>query len=180
MAVNIDAAKIGVSKQTKAHDKYLKSAGGAINELFVQFMARVYYEIPGSQLALFSKPKFITTRNYFKFRQFFNSEYKAGFVVRSDSFDNVFSRFPITFTIWDLNGKQFPHSLVLDVPEDGGIKTYWDGFDKSINNWIREFEYSKNNAMGYLICESPDFQHIHQPYITLEKEKRTSRQFICN
>jgi hypothetical protein len=154
--------------------------GGAINEIFTQVMARIYNEISGCKLALFSKPKFITTRNYFKFRQFFNAEYKAGFVVRSDSFDNVSGKFPIIFTIWDLNGKIFPHCVTMDVPEDGGTKTYWDGFEKSINNWIRQFDYSLANGIGYLICESPDFQHIHQPYITLEKDKRLSRQFVCN
>jgi hypothetical protein len=32
---------------------------------------------------------------------------------------------------------------------------------------------------GYLICETSDFQHIHQPYITQDMTVRASRQFAC-
>jgi hypothetical protein len=58
-----------------------------------------------------------------------------------------------------------------------GIKP--DFANKSINHWIRRFNHAKKNMIGYLICETSDFQHIHQPYITFDMTVRASRQFAC-
>ncbi|MHB9291187.1 hypothetical protein Holit_00259 [Hollandina sp. SP2] len=172
--------KTGVSVHNKTKDRYKRFIGAATNELFAQFMARIYQEIPGCTVALFSKVKFVCTQNFIKFRKFFNAAYKSGFVVRAHTFDNVQGKFPIAFTIWDLNGERFPEYIDVDIPEDGGKKRFWDDFNKSINHWIRTFDNHPEGNIGLLICESPDFQKIHQPYFTLSIEKRTSRQFFCN
>ncbi|MDR0638230.1 MAG: hypothetical protein LBG27_04890 [Spirochaetaceae bacterium] len=171
--------KIGVSTHNKAKDRYLRFIGAATNELSAQFMARIYDEIPGCKLAVFSKLKFVCTQNFIKFRKFFNAAYKGGFAVRANTFDNVQGKFPIAFTVWDLNGERFPEYIDVDIPEDGGRKRYWDDFNKSINHWIRTFDNPSNGSIGLLICESPDFQKIHQPYLTLLSETRKSRQFFC-
>jgi hypothetical protein len=142
-------------------------------------MARIYREIPECKLAVFSKLKFVCTQNFIKFRKFFNADYKAGFAVRADTFDNVQGKFPIAFTLWDLQGKRFPEYIDVDVPETGEKKRYWDDFYKSINHWIRTFGNIREKNRGLLICESPDFQKIHQPYLTLSSDTRKTRQFFC-
>jgi hypothetical protein len=172
--------KTGVSMENKTKSKYQMSIGSATNELSAQFMARVYYEIPNSNLALFSKLKFICAQNYIKFRDFFRATYKAGFVVRANTFDNVIGNFPISFTIWDLCTGQFPKSVVIDIPENSTTKSYGVGDNKYINQWIRSFENTNKDCIGLLICESSDFQKIHQPYLTLQSSIRESRQFFCN
>ncbi|MHC6204177.1 hypothetical protein ACYULU_13415 [Breznakiellaceae bacterium SP9] len=173
------APKIGVSVQNKMKDKYQPLIGAATNELFAQFMARIYAEIPNCKLAQFSKLKFINAQNFIRFRMFFRAEFNGGFIVHADTFDNVEGKFPIAFTIWDLNGKPFTHCVELDVPEETGTKKFWDGATLSINNWIRYFNDTLEKSIGLLICESPDFQKIHQPYLTLSTDTRKSRQFFC-
>jgi hypothetical protein len=172
--------KTGVSVNNKTKDRYKQFIGAATNELFAQFMARIYREIQGCKIALFSKVKFVCTQNFIRFRKFFNASYKGGFAVRASTFDNVRGKFPIAFTIWDLNDERFPEYIDVDILEDGGKKRFWDDFNKSINHWIRTFDNHPEGNIGLLICESPDFQKMHQPYFTLLTETRISRQFFCN
>jgi hypothetical protein len=179
MVMGTGGAKTGVAANSKTADRYKRAIGAAINELSSQFMVRIYYEIPACKLALFSKLKFVCTENFIKFRKSFNAGFKAGFAVHANTFDNVKGKFPIAFTIWDLKGERFPEFIELDIPEEGGKKKFWDGFNTSINHWIRCFNHAKKNVRGYLICETSDFQHIHQPYITSDMTVRASRQFAC-
>ena len=44
-------------------------------------------------------------------------KYLGVFMVRANSFDNVDGKFPIGFTIWDLQGSSFPKTLGLDIAE---------------------------------------------------------------
>jgi hypothetical protein len=164
----------------KTRDRYRPVIGAATNEISAQFMARIYHEISGCKLAIFSKVKFVCTQNFIKFRKFFNAAYKSGFAVRANTFDNVQGKFPIAFTVWDLNGERFPEYIDVDIPENNGKKRFWDDFNKSINHWIRTFDNHPEGNIGLLICESPDFQKMHQPYFTFLTETRTSRQFFCN
>jgi hypothetical protein len=179
MIMGTGMAKTGVAVNSKTADRYKLSIGAATNELSAQFMARIYYEIPACKLAIFSKLKFVCAENFIKFRKLFNANFKAGFAVHADTFDNVNGKFPIAFTIWDLNGERFPKFIELDIPEEGGKKKFWDDFNVSINHWIRCFNHAKKNIRGLLICETSDFQHIHQPYITSDITVRVSRQFVC-
>jgi hypothetical protein len=68
-------------------------------------MARIYKEIPGCIIGQFSKLKFINGSNFKKFKDFYLAEYKLGFVVPAETFDNVKGKFPIGFTIWNTNEK---------------------------------------------------------------------------
>jgi hypothetical protein len=179
MVMGTGEAKTGVAMNSKTSARYKYTIGAATNELSAQFMARIYFEMPACKMALFSKLKFICTENFVKFRKSFKAEFKAGFAVHAHTFDNVKGEFPIGFTVWDLDGICFPEFIELDIPEEGGRKKFWDGFNTSINQWIRRFNHTKNKTLGYLICETSDFQHIHQPYITKDMTVRTSRQFAC-
>ncbi|MDR2509770.1 MAG: hypothetical protein LBC77_03900 [Spirochaetaceae bacterium] len=161
----------------KTLDRYKKLIGAATNEISAHFMARIYHELPNCTLALFSKLKFVCTQNFIKFRKFFKANFKAGFVVHADTFDNVRGNFPIGFTIWDLAGKQFPKSIKVDVSEEGGEKIFWDGFQKSINQWIKQFDNKKTAALGYMGNYAPDFLKLNQPYITVNKETRHVNYF---
>jgi hypothetical protein len=171
-AMGTGHSKAGVSITNKMLHKYQPSIGKATNEISALFMARIYNELSGCRLALFSKMKFVCTQNFIKFRFFFMATYKSGFVVRGNTFDNVNGQFPIAFTIWDLDGKSFPKYIDTDVPETGGKKRFWDDLNKSINNWIKQFNIQSPDALGLMIMDAPDFQKIHQPIITLIKGSR--------
>jgi hypothetical protein len=172
--------KSEVATSHKTRDRFKSLIGAATNDIASHFMARIYSDIPSCKLALFSKVKFICTQNYIQFRHFFKADFKNGFAVKSASFDNVDGNFPISFTIWDLAGKKFPEFVEVDIPEDNIKKKFYDGFHKSINQWIRSFDTHKDMSIGYLICETSDFQKIHQPYLTLSSKVRYSRQFYCD
>jgi hypothetical protein len=168
----IGHSKDGVSTIHNTRDRYQGTIGAAIKELFVQFMAQIYFEMEGCKLALFSKLKFVNSQNFIKFRDFFNADFNAGFVVHADTFDNVSGHFPIGFTIWDLNCHEFPQNIELDVIEEGKKKKYWSDTGESINQWIKEYNSTPSKNIGLMIIDAPDFQKIHQPFITLLKGTR--------
>ncbi|MDR1764233.1 MAG: hypothetical protein LBR64_09865 [Dysgonamonadaceae bacterium] len=157
----------------KTKDKYKDMIGAATNEVSAQFMARIYHEISGCKLATFSTFKFVCTQNFIKFRKFFKADFKKGFAIRSNTFDNVKGHFPIGFTIWDLAGKKFPAHIEVEVPEENTTKRYYDGFHKSINQWLNQYNNKRDDlALGYMGNYAPDFQNINQPYITVKKGTR--------
>ncbi|GHU31284.1 hypothetical protein FACS1894172_05950 [Spirochaetia bacterium] len=172
--------KAEVATAHKTKDRFKLTIGAATNEIYAQFMARIYCDIQGCCLAQFSTVKYICTQNFIKFRQFFKAEFKTGFIVHADTFDNVDGKFPIGFTIWDLNGKPFTHCVELDVPEEGGTKKFWDGAEPSINKWIKKFDVYKTNAIGFMGNYAPDFLVMHQPYITVARGTHHVNYFAFN
>ena len=74
--------------------------GYATRELFAQFLARIYDEIPNAVVAIFSKLKYVTAPNFQEFREIWNAKYLGGFVVDSKSFEGLTGSFPIGFLIW--------------------------------------------------------------------------------
>ncbi|MDR0666758.1 MAG: hypothetical protein LBF71_05015 [Campylobacteraceae bacterium] len=172
--------KPNVAVLHKARDKYQSAIGAATNELSAQFMARIYYEIPTCKLALFSKLKFINGQNFIKFRGFFKADFKNGFVVHADTFDNVIGKFPIGFTIWDLCGKNFPQNINLNIIEDGGVKNLWTLNEKSINKWIIQFNKILHKGIAYMANPAPDFQRINQPYIIMLQGSRHFHYYVFN
>jgi hypothetical protein len=177
--------KSNVATAHKTKNKYQPLIGAATNEISAQFMARIYHEITACKLAIFSKLKFVCTQNFVRFRKDFNVDFKAGFVVHADTFDNVSGKFPIGFTIWDLDGKRFPEFIEVDVVEEGclnkgGKKKFWDDFNKSINQWIKQFDNKKDAVIGFMGNYAPDFQHIHKPYITAWKGTHHVNYFYFN
>lgn len=98
--------KAGVARGNKIALKYKDKLGKANNELFAQFFARIYFELPSCILASFSKMKYINAQNFREFREFFNAQFLDGFICPAFSFDNVKGDFPIGFLIWDLKGEK--------------------------------------------------------------------------
>ena len=153
--------KTGVSNLNS--NRYEKIIGKASRELFVQFMARIYDNMPNAKLALFSKLKYVNSSNFSLFRNYFKAAFKAGFVVRANTFDNVTGQFPIGFLIWDMADKQEIENIQCDVIENDGDKNGIKGFyaeknRKSINDWLKLF-VDEGKIVAGMCCVGRDFQH---------------------
>ncbi|MDR2874360.1 MAG: hypothetical protein LBV44_00310 [Methylobacillus sp.] len=110
------SSKAGVTK-TRFAEFGMEGYGKATNELFTQFVARIYKEIPGATLAMFSPLKYINTQTLGDFREKWKAEYLGGFVVHSQTFDGLIGNFPIGFLIWNTN-KHIPIGTVSAVALD--------------------------------------------------------------
>ncbi len=93
--------KAKVARGNRICEKYKNELGKANNELFAQFFMRIYKELNGVILASFSTLKNLQGSNFKKFREVFKAEFKGGFMVPADTFDNVKGQFPIGFLVWD-------------------------------------------------------------------------------
>ncbi|MBN2663667.1 MAG: hypothetical protein JXR68_08445, partial [Bacteroidales bacterium] len=165
--------KAGVAKNNKTRELYREKINGGSNEIFALFMVRIYDKIPNSILAQFSKLKFVQGTNFAKFRNFFLAKFLKGFIVKANTFDNVVGNFPIGFTIWDNSNKEKINQIVCDIIDnDGnksGKKSFYGELPESINKWIKKFDSSNENELGFLCNPSPDFQHNSQLYISIKK-----------
>jgi hypothetical protein len=130
-------------------------------------MANVYEKMQGCLFAQFSKLKFVNGSNFQKFKEYFLAQYKGGFVVPANTFDNVKGQFPIGFTIWDTSNKEKIKEVVCDVYEKDrskiGQKTFYGDLPESINVWLKNF-YEKS-GIAVLSTRGNDFQN--QKYIYL-------------
>ncbi|GBU23397.1 hypothetical protein R83H12_00007 [Fibrobacteria bacterium R8-3-H12] len=168
-AANYGKSKGGVSF-TKIYNDFKNIISFAVSDLFSQFFARIYKELPNAKLASFSKLTHITASNYSKFRDYFGAEYIKGFVCRSKTFDNVNGDFPIGFLIWNLGRKKEIVEVNCDIyNNDGNIegnkKFFSVGKGQVINDWLRNY-YDKKDVIGYLRFVGPDFQANSGVYIT--------------
>jgi hypothetical protein len=155
--------KKGVSTNYKIKEHFQKRIGSASNELFALFMAQVYEKIPNSKLALFSKLKFVQGTNFRTFKTYFLANYQSGFVAPSNTFDNVKGKFPIGFTIWDLNSVNQIDNVSCDVynknSEFLGRKVFSGNLPKSINKWIKQFDEKAKTGFSFMENPAPDFQN---------------------
>jgi len=164
-----EKAKSGVSTLHKTRDKYQSKIGKATNEIFSQFLARIYDEISGCNLGFFSKLKYVNGSNFSNFRIFFKASFLKGFICKGNTFDNVTGEFPIGFSIWVLNNKKFPHKLQFIVYDDNGnIKGKKSFYNNRplINKWITSIEIPSEN-IGKLYYTSNDFQQNKLVFISL-------------
>jgi hypothetical protein len=163
----------GVVTNIRLKEDFKKIFGSASNELYALFMARIYKEIPGAKLALFCTPKFIEGANFEEFRKWFKASFKNGFVVPSNTFDNVQGKFPIAFTIWDLdqsNGLQNIRCSVFDnkgLPQ--GEKTFFSNLPPRLNVWLDHYRVLEDNMtkLGLMSNYPADVQNNKRVYIAL-------------
>ncbi len=164
-----------VANKTKIFNSFKSIVGAeAMNELFAQFFIRIYKEIPNSILASFSPPKYITSGKFAKFRNNFSATYKKGFICKSDTFDNVNGKFPIGFSIWNLENKKEIKQIESDVFfNDKEIKKCWkNGIkvfsvnSKSIADWRKEIYSFEENSIGSIIIVGPSMQSNDNTFIT--------------
>jgi hypothetical protein len=162
--------------QTKVNNKYNLYMGNSANrELFVQFLTRIYFEIPDCIIANFSKLKTLNAPHFNIFRSFFLARLLKLFVVPADTFDNVRGKFPIGFQIWDTGIKEKIDAANADVFDEKGniagqkIFCCYDNC-QFINEWIITTRDRKDEKkIGFMACLGNDFQQINVNFIMNEK-----------
>ncbi|MDQ1266415.1 MAG: hypothetical protein QG635_1567, partial [Bacteroidota bacterium] len=139
--------------------------GEAKDELFAQFLFRIYTEIQGAIIAEFSKLKVLQAPNFKIFRNIFKAKILKMFIVPANSFDNVTGEFPIGFKIWDTKQKENLIEEISDIYNNYGDyqgKKLFLNYDnvKVINTWLKEFTIKiESFEIGILNTTSNDFQH---------------------
>ena len=157
---------------SKIQEKYKEKIGEVSSELFIQFLTRIYKEIPNSIIGTFSTLKYLNSPKSAKFRFFFKTKSEIGFISIGNSFDNVIGKFPIGFIIWDLkNNKDFFKSIKLDVYDKSGQfigeKSFVNYDDKKfLNEWLKIQNDRKSNRIGVLGFVANDFQNQKLVFIT--------------
>ena len=168
--------------ETKVRSEFINKIGVGANQLYVQFFLRIYKYIPNCKLACFTGVKYLNSKSFIGFRNYFKAKFLDGFVVPSDTFYNVKGKFPIGFLMWDLSIKEKMKKVALDVFDKEGKRIVGRELDKlikgtdqyiskgndkkeysaenkkSINEWINVFDY-KGQDIGFLELNSSDFQY---------------------
>jgi len=164
-------SKEGLSK-SYINTKYGQYLGNAANrELFVQFLTRIYFEVPNCILAHFSKLKILSGDNFMSFRNFFSPKWKGGFLCPANTFDNVKGEFPIGFLIWDTAIQEKYNGIGLEVfnskRELIEIK-FLHNYDAevSINKWLISTRNRINESnIGFMSYTGNVFQTNSQIFI---------------
>lgn len=147
-------SKKGVSKTAIA--RTMDDFGYASRELFIQFMFRIAKEIPNATLAMFSTLKYVNAPNFDKFRDFWNAEYRGGFIVHSKAFDGLNGNFPIGFLIWQTAQEAKKRTPINEVTVEVldklaqpiGEKTFYNiPNEASLNNWIKRVKPNDVDAI---------------------------------
>ncbi|MCU0393777.1 MAG: hypothetical protein MUE81_21910, partial [Thermoflexibacter sp.] len=164
--------KTKVATESKIWLKYKDKLGLGIRELFAQFFIRIHQEIPDCLLASFSKLKYISGDGFSDFRQLFKAQYKKGFIVPANTFDNVTGSFPIGFLIWDLSSKEIFSEIETDAYDAFAKffikkKFFVNDETKRISDWINRYEVkNKGSVIGYTGNNGPDFQNNNYCHIS--------------
>ncbi len=175
--------KAKVARNNKVYETYKDLLGSGANELFAQFFMRIYKELNGVILASFSKLKNLQGSNFKKFREVFKAEFKGGFMVPADTFDNVKGQFPIGFLVWDTATPPPPlktnNALNLEVfdslGEFLGYKNIINENVKNIHMWLKQKEKIENmEILGYIDTPTPDFQG--SPSVAIINNKNSSKR----
>ncbi len=158
--------KDGVAIENKTYLKYKEKLGKASNELFAQFLIRIYFEISGCVIGEFSTLKLLSGGNSKILRTNFLARLESLFIVPANTFDNVKGQFPIGFKIWNTSKKEKFESVKTDIFDSGnnflGTKSFYsyDDTNGRINDWLSEFKQKNDDKnLGFLMGDSPDFQN---------------------
>ena len=164
-----------IAREKRMYQAYVHELGKAVREIFVLFMARVYYEIPSSMLAIFSTLKILQGQNFVKFRNTFQAKLERLFLVPSNTFDNVKGKFPIGFYIWNCAETETFSSISADVYDAKEALIMQKqicviGAGEILLNWLQPF-YNQSIAptqrLAYMVHGPSDFQHSNDVYCTL-------------
>lgn len=179
--------KKGVSgKNSYVYTTYSELLGRGVNELFVQFLIRIYKEMKGATIAQFSTLKIVMSANFVDFRNNFNSTLEKLFIVPANTFDNVKGNFPIGFFIWDTKSNNAQKDIIIaDVYDANGkficykhiVSPKKNGF---IINWIQT-QYDKiNERIAYLVRGASDFQNNNIVFITISPSRSVLKKSMTN
>lgn len=171
--------------KTKFAAAAMNDYGKASNELFTQFVARVFQEIPNATLAMFSKLKYVNAPNFEKFRQVWNAEYLGGFIVHSQAFDGLKGNFPIGFLVWKTERNTSINITITELTTDVldkkaqpiGEKTFYNlRNDAFLNRWISRPKANKTDVIALKNAISPS---VTKPVITTWSES-TLCYMLCD
>ncbi|MGP1437737.1 MAG: hypothetical protein ACTTKH_01545 [Treponema sp.] len=160
--------KSGVAS-SKIKEKYQDILKQGAKELYVLFLFRCYKEISNCIIANFSTLKILQGVHYKEFRNAFIPKLERLFIVPAWTFDNVKSKFPIGFFIWNTGIKEKFSSIKIDVFNENneflGEKSLIAIPEKNIKDWLKKYN-DKENPLGWLVRGSCDFQNNHVVFIT--------------
>ncbi len=165
--------KGGTATGNRTWEKYKPLIKAASNELYAQFLIRIYKELPGVTLANFSKLKNLQASNFSDFRQAFQPKLERLFLVPANTFDNVKGQFPIGFYIWNTQEEELFSSTIAHVYNENcniiSRKTIacYDRKTKYINSWVSGFTKADEDeeTIGMLSTVGNDFQHQGNVFI---------------
>lgn len=169
---------------SKTKERYESVLNQASKELFVQFLFRTYIEISGCYIANFSKVKILQGNHYIEFREQFMAKLEKMFIVPSFTFDNVTGKFPIGFFIWNTQIESPFESINADIYEQDitpiGEKTMFAPPNKNIKDWLRKYNPTTNDYIGYLVRGSADVQNNNVVFITLRPSESVLKASNAN
>ncbi len=173
-------------QQSKTYTKYYDKLDKVAPELFAQFLARIYFEIPESFIAEFSTLKVISASNSKVFRNNFLAKLEKLFVVPANTFDNVKGVFPIGFFVWNTSLKEKFNDILADVYDEDGIlinskNIYsYDNQKGRINDWLKTFKINNSKYYSVLMADAPDFQNNNYISFMNNIGKRHGIYFLIN
>lgn len=149
---------------SQIHKKYSDLMGYTKREMYVQFLTRIYCEIPKVIIANFSTLKNLQAPMFSDFRLFFRARLEKLFLTPADTFDNVKGQFPIGLFIWITEKEEKFEHIEADLYDKDqifiGKKNIWtyDGL-KLINDWVKTFRNTKSESIATIIGVGSDFQN---------------------
>jgi len=141
---------------SKIQGLHIENIALALREIYVQFITRVYQEIPSCWLAEFSKLKILQAANFVDFRNYFLAKLEKMFVVPADTFDNVKGKFPIGFKIWNTSTKEKFSQITTDIflPNGdfyGQKDIYCDDISQEyFSKWVTKNKENKQQSIAWL------------------------------
>ena len=154
---------------SKVQEKYSTAMGYSKRELYIQFMARIYAELFGCKLGVFSTLTHLQGSKFFAIRDSFLAKLEKIFLVPANTFDNVKGEFPIGFQVWNSEKVEKFQNTEADLYDTEGsfigAKTLFSYENcKYINDWTLDFietdkKKEKENSIANIIGVSNDFQH---------------------
>lgn len=150
--------------ESEIHKKYSNKMGYTKREMYIQFLTRIFFELPQVVIANFSKLKNLQAPRFSDFRNFYRVKLEKVFLTPAKTFDNVKGTFPIGFFIWDTKKIDDFKFIEADIyGKNGvfiGIKNIW-AYDnlKFINDWVKTFRITNSESIGTIIGVGSDFQN---------------------
>lgn len=178
-----EKGKAGVNKSI-IHNKYTDILQTAGREIYIQFLIRIYKEIPNCIIAEFSKLKVLQGSAFENFRNIFLAKLEKMFVVPANTFDNVKGEFPIGFKIWNTFKKEKFTKIKSKVFNENAEFITNKNFllvnkNEVINNWINNFKLNSDINIGFLCgTNGNDFQQNNIVYILNRKEQMSNPRGI--
>jgi len=172
--LEIAGTKIGANLN-KTHDKYANKLAVANREVYAQFLMRIYYEIPTSYIAVFSKIKALQGSNFQSFRNYFQAKLLTIYLVPANTFDNVSGQFPIGFQIYDTKENEIFSDVTADVYDGKGNfigqkEIYLPLKDNYFSKWTTSFKSKDDFHLGWFDrCTYNDFQN--QKLLNIQNDK---------